>query len=308
MAYELLSNQSVAGNIGRIWSEELTAAIETLQNAGNNPDKAVHEVRKGMKKIRALLRLVRKSMGKELFARENVRYRNIGHMLSQVRDSAVMIKTLGKLKQANPRAMPATAYKNTLHKLSEKKAEAARSFFENNQSIPAVLSALKQAKEGQPEVPVSKESFAVFGDNIRKIYERGIQAYKHAGKQPSIDNFHELRKEVKILWYHTRLLRPVWPGFMEAYASQLGTLSELLGDDHDMGVLYEQIASGSLTFSRKATAAKMQTLIEDYRNTLQQQIHPLAKRVFAEEPEAFTGRLKRYWNIWRKEAAPEQTA
>jgi hypothetical protein len=88
---------------------------------------------------------------------------------------------------------------------------------------------------------------------------------------------------------------------MEAYASELGLLSELLGDDHDLGVLFEEIESGRLTFSRKATTDRILRAIEDQRNALQQKVHPLAKRVFAEEAQSYTNRLRLYWKIWRKE-------
>jgi CHAD domain-containing protein len=301
MAYELSNIESVAENIRRIWAEEISSALESLENPGSDREKAIHEVRKRVKKIRAVLRMVRKSMGNELFRQENNRYRSIGHMLSHVRDATVMIKTLDKLKQTDSKAIPKAAYNNVRKKLVNKQAEVSRSFFEEKKSVEEVLTAFKEAQQNQPELPITKDSFAVFATNLEQIYKQGKKAYAYASKKPSIDSFHELRKEVKILWYHTRILTPVWPGFLEAFASELGVLSELLGDDHDLGVLFEEIESGRLTFSRKATTGKIQHLIENHRQSLQQQVHPLAKRIFAEDAEDYTGRLKLYWKTWRKE-------
>lgn len=307
MGYELSKNESIAENIRRMWSQELSVAIETLENSGNEPDKAIHDVRKSIKKIRAVLRLVKHDMGKEMFGKENIRYRNIGHLLSHVRDATVMIKTLYKLRETNRRVIPRVAYTNAQKKLSARQVEISKHFFEDNQSIAAVLTALREAQQQQPQVSVSKESFSVFAVNIHQIYKRGKKAYAHASKQPSIDSFHELRKEVKVLWYHTRILKPAWPSIMESYATELGVLSELLGNDHDMGVLYEEIKSGRLSFGRKATASTILKLIESYRENLQQQLYPMARRVFAERAKDYTSRLKVYWTIWCKENMLEQT-
>jgi CHAD domain-containing protein len=303
MAYQLNRNESIAENIHRIWNEELSVAIDRLENPGNEQEKDIHEVRKSIKKIRAVLRLVRKSMGNELFGQENTRYRDIAHLLSHVRDATVMIKTLDKLKTADKKAIPVAAYNNAKKKLLAKQEEVSRTFFEENQSIAKVLSALKEAQQFQPQVS-TKDSFSVFATNINQIYIRGKKAYAYVRKKPGIDSFHELRKEVKNLWYHTRILTPLWPGGLKAYAAELGVLSELLGDDHDLGVLFEEIESGRLSFIRKATSDKILLLIEDHRSKIQQQVHPLAKRIFAEQAQDYTGRLKLYWKIWRKETDP----
>jgi CHAD domain-containing protein len=308
MGYELNINESVAENIRRIWAEELVSAIERLQNPGNDREKAVHEVRKGVKKIRAVLRLVRRGLGRELFGQENTRYRNIGHMLAHVRDSTVMIKTLDKIKISDSKAIPKAAYTNVRKKLVDKQAEVSRIFFDENKSIEEVLAAFREAQQNQPQVPITKDSFAVFATNIQQIYEQGKKAYVYASKNPSIDSFHELRKEVKNLWYHTRILKPIWPGFLEAYAAELGALSELLGDDHDLGILYEEIEGGRINFSRKATSDRVLHVIESHRQRLQEQVYPLAKRIFAEETEAYTGRLKLYWKIWRREGKAQLQA
>src|SRR5690349_10123617 len=101
MAYEIHREESIDGNINRILSEEVTAAIASLENPGQAKEETIHGVRKRIKKIRALFRLVRSELKTEVFKQENTRYRNIGHQLSHLRDATVMIKTLEKLRQTN---------------------------------------------------------------------------------------------------------------------------------------------------------------------------------------------------------------
>lgn len=304
MAYELTHSETVAENIKRIAGEELQGAILSLENPGNAPEEAIHDVRKRIKKIRAVFRLIRNELSNKVFKQENIRYRNIGHMMSHVRDATVMINTISRLKEIYPKAIPTAAYNKARQTLIQKQAQASRDFFEEKNAIQQVLNALYEARDKGPDFAFKRNSFAVFSINLKEIYERGIQAYNFALINPSIDSYHELRKEVKNLWYHTRILTPLWPGIFQALARELGTLAELLGDDHDLGVLFGEIESGRLPFSRKATAAKMLSLIHEQRSNLQQQVYPTGKRIFAEKPDDFVGRYRLYWNIWRRENNP----
>src|SRR3712207_6183684 len=94
MGYELTSAEPLANNVSRILNEELSEAIASLQNPGDQREETIHSVRKRIKKIRALFRLVRSELDDELFNQENIRYRDIGNKLSHLRDATVMIKTL----------------------------------------------------------------------------------------------------------------------------------------------------------------------------------------------------------------------
>jgi hypothetical protein len=105
--------------------------------------------------------------------------------------------------------------------------------------------------------------------------------------------------------YHTRLLQPVWPGLFEAYEHELGVLAELLGEDHDLGVLADEIESGRLGGGDETGNAQLVALLHEERENLQRQFYPLAQRLFAEKASDFVGRYRLYWRIWRGEAQTE---
>ena len=73
VGYALVREESVGNTIRRILAEEASASIATLENIGHNQEETVHTVRKRLKKIRALLRLVRSEIGAQSFGRENIR-------------------------------------------------------------------------------------------------------------------------------------------------------------------------------------------------------------------------------------------
>ena len=57
----------------------------------------MHEARKDMKKLRALLRLARGELGEEIFGRENACFRDAARELAGTRDADVMLETLDAL-------------------------------------------------------------------------------------------------------------------------------------------------------------------------------------------------------------------
>src|SRR3712207_612439 len=141
MAYELVKQEALAASINRIFEEEIAASIATLENPGDSKEEAIHSVRKHIKKIRALLRLVKNQLDTATFKQENIRYRNISHLLSHLRDATVMIQTLTKLKQAYPNQISPTAYRKARKTLVERQNQASKAFFEEGNNIEQVLRA-----------------------------------------------------------------------------------------------------------------------------------------------------------------------
>jgi len=84
--------------------------LQTAQATSGNQDEAVHHVRTSLKKMRALLRLVRDDINGEVFAQENLGFRDAGRHLSAVRDAAVMIETFDTLVQQFSVSLTAEAF------------------------------------------------------------------------------------------------------------------------------------------------------------------------------------------------------
>ena len=113
MAYRLKNKESISTEIKRIACEQTDKAIENLTTeiriaSDNNTDwsadtniveerqEAIHDVRKRIKKIRAVIRLVRDDLGKEIYQQENHCFRDAGRRLSEVRDAQVLLETFNK--------------------------------------------------------------------------------------------------------------------------------------------------------------------------------------------------------------------
>ncbi len=98
MAYALEVSETVADGLKRVALEQLDQALASARNPGMERDEAVHDVRKCMKKLRALLRLAREELGEEVFKRENACFRESAQRLSGLREAAVRMATAEKLQ------------------------------------------------------------------------------------------------------------------------------------------------------------------------------------------------------------------
>ena len=80
-SYRLLDGESLPDGMARVARGRIGHALGQLNN-GDDPDKAVHEARKDMKKLRAVLRLTRPELGGKIYRRENTRFRDVALSLS----------------------------------------------------------------------------------------------------------------------------------------------------------------------------------------------------------------------------------
>ena len=69
MAFRLKKNEGASVGARRIAREEIEEAIELTGDSDSA--EAVPEIRKRLKKVRAVVRLVRGELGEEIFRREN---------------------------------------------------------------------------------------------------------------------------------------------------------------------------------------------------------------------------------------------
>src|SRR5260370_7407926 len=98
MAYRLKHGESVPEGVKRIAREEIRAAVQYLRGKGGiSRDEAIHEARKSIKKVRALLRLVRPELG-EFYESESARLRDAVRKLSQILDLAPLTPPFTQLK------------------------------------------------------------------------------------------------------------------------------------------------------------------------------------------------------------------
>jgi CHAD domain-containing protein len=280
-AYRIDPDQPLPDELARVARGRIEHALdELLGETDSTPEEAVHEARKDMKKLRALLRLARGELGKEVFARENAFFRDAARELAGVRDADVMLETLAKLDLKDG----ATELRRRLeaHRVHDGAGDRAAA------SLRAVAQ-LEEALTRVREWPLERDSFDAIGAGLERSYRRGRSDLLDVRAEPGTDALHEWRKRVKGLWYHHTLLRKLWTPVMTSVADEAHELADLLGDDHDLAVLSEWASLNGCAQPGLSAA------VERRRSELQEHALKLGARLYAEKPGAYRRRLERLW-------------
>src|SRR5688572_929056 len=97
MTYRFKLQEPVAQGVRRIGLEQIDVAIAKLGGKDDIPA-GIHDARRCLKRLRALLRLIRPGLTDAVYRREAERLVGTGKLLSGARDLFVMQQTLAKLE------------------------------------------------------------------------------------------------------------------------------------------------------------------------------------------------------------------
>jgi CHAD domain-containing protein len=271
MTFELQRQESLRKGLRRIVQEQLQGVLNQPRQLAR--DEAVHDARKRLKRVRALLQLVRSVVKKSRYRNEDDAFRDIARPLSEVRDAQVLLETLAKVDQDD--AVAAVYEELTARK---------RSLDEQNflDSAAASIRETLPRASAWTDVP---NRWASVGKGLRRTYRRAHRAYADAVREPTIGKRHEWRKQIKYLRYQLEFLRPLRPKSLDKLVVQAEKLGELLGDDHDLALLEQTLP----------VDAPILAAIDRRRDDLLQESCALAKRFFRDSPKEFERRIKRFW-------------
>lgn len=301
MGYQLKHKENLGEGLKRISKEQLEKAIHNIDNADQIEHKVVHDVRKRFKKIRAVIRLIRDNLGNKLYQEENSFYRDLGRELSEIRDSVSAVNIAQKLKGKYEGKINNRETDALINELEIRKNELSLKFFNKEDSLGKVRSELEKRRDMIDQWP-KIDSFADIQSNFKRVYKRGYKAIDVAYQDPTIENFHELRKRVKYLWYHFRILRTMWPKVMNAWRKELDVMGDYLGDDHDLGVLLMDIKDKDNPLYH-VYSYQLEEKITDYRNQLEESAYPLGKKLYTDKPKVMVSRLNNYWKSYEHEVS-----
>jgi CHAD domain-containing protein len=302
VAFQLKADERVSEGIKRIARGQIDKALEGLRGrTGAEPEEVVHDARKRFKKVRALLRLVRGGIGRRIYDREDVRFRDAGRLLSEVRDAGVLVGALDRLAEGlgDPDGLRALA--GVREALLVFKRAVGRRVLDEEDARRVVVATVREARKRLKDWDLDEDGWPALEDGLRWIYKRGSQAFGAATDQPSVAALHRWRKRVKDLRYAAAILRPVRPGFLEDLEGQAHRLADVLGDDHDLAVLREVLADPTREIGDVATVGPILTQIDGRRAELQRDAFELGRLVYRDRPKVFVPRLGAYWRAWRSE-------
>jgi len=303
MADCLTKGEPVDADIRRIMLELVDEAVAALRGGEGSAHKGIHKARKDCKRLRAVLRLVRTDIGGQRFRAENVFVRDAQRLISAVRDTAAIIETLDDLAAHYERELEPQAFAELRRVLVERCREIEARQIVHADTPAQVAGLLEDRRERFAALPLRHGDFRVLRGGLKRIYRDGRRALAGLDRDSSPHALHEWRKQVKYLWSALRVVEPAWPGPLKSLGKELKCLADRLGTHHDLTVLRDIAAAED--FGATAASALV-ALIDRRRRELEEEVRPLGRRIYADRPRVFIGRMEAWWDAWQ--AAPHAEA
>jgi CHAD domain-containing protein len=223
----------------------------------------VHEVRKALKRLRALARLAREELGPEVRRSENIAFRDAGRRLADARDAEVLLQTFDALVQDGAFA----GLRRELHALAIRSAARDRSA-----DITAVAETATQARERIESWPLTDDRDPL-RRGFKRIRRRARRAYRAAAAKPDDARLHELRKRTKDLRHAAEILG------RDKVARRAHKLGDRLGDDHDLATLLDASRRHPAALTQQDRAL-FERLVQRRREALQRDALERARRLY----------------------------
>jgi CHAD domain-containing protein len=292
MPFCIKRKESVTKAVRRLCCERLNDALALLDQ-GNHFD-TVHEVRKEIKKLRAVLRLVRSGISETTYGEATGCLRDAAGQLQAMRDAQVRLTALENLARRSNGQIP----RRSLPKIQDALQRNCRA---EERKLGATLDSVKQvllgARQQLGTLKVKPDNWKAVGPGLKRIYRSGRKALALAEREPSPKHFHEWRKRVKDLASQLRLVCPTRPrNKLKPRTDELDHLGDILGDDHDLFML-RRFVGEQLKQSREK--GPLEKVIAERQKELRFEALKLGASFYTKRPNRFCRQIGEGWKRWR---------
>jgi CHAD domain-containing protein len=251
---------------------------------------AVHEVRKALKRWRALLRLLGRPLGDQADQMRN-EARELMRGIADARDVQAALDALSDLRKADLPLSP-TSVETMRARLTEKRdAAEARAFTKTMRD--RLSRYFDYATLSLERWPLKAIDFDIVTDGLTSTYRRARQLLPDGWSDAEAEHLHDLRRRVVEHRHQMDLVEPLWPRLGKVWAEEAQRLRNRLGSCQDLAVLTE------LTTPHQMLApwrSRLAPLIAARRGAHLKTAQRLAGRLFAEKPKAFRQRIAALWS------------
>jgi CHAD domain-containing protein len=281
MAFVLKRRKSVANQLRHLVAQQLGGAVEGFSNS-TSLEKAVHDARKRVKKVRAVLRVLHDSLGSH-YRTENERLRRVSHRLASWRDADAIGETLQKLRGRYPRVITSRITREMARGIEGHNHQAGA---RGRRQIDLAAGELGRTSKSLPDRIRTAARFKAVRRGVTRGWRRAGQAMESLDVSSDAAQFHLWRRRVKDHWYQMRLMAARVPA-ARTRARTLKKLERWLGDDHNLAMLRAAILAAPSRFGGARTTDIVLGCIVKYQAWLRARCLKLGRRVFAKKPATF---------------------
>ena len=250
----------------------------------------VHEVRKALKRWRALLRLLARPLGEQADQMRG-EARELMRALSGARDAQSALDALHDLRKTDMPLSPKSV-ETIRQRLTEiRDAAEATSFTKTTRD--RLSRYLDYAMLALERWPLKAIDFDTVADGLTATYRRARQLLPDSWRDAEAEHLHDLRRRVVEHRHQMDLIEPLWPRLGQVWAQEAQRLRDQLGACQNLVML------SNFTGPHQPLApwrSRLAPVIDARRAAHLKTAARLAGRLFAEKPKAFRRRIAALWS------------
>jgi CHAD domain-containing protein len=292
--------------VKRVTMEQLELAAAGFFGGDLTLGGAVHESRKSVKKVRALLRLVRGELPENIYEFEDNSLRNTARLLSEIRSAQGVLNAAVSIQGLYGGLLAVGTFADLVERLSRRRDLTELRAVEDPNLVGRVVRSLERAYHRYGSWPTDPEAREVYGVGIRDSFDAvgpGLKTTYDSGRHTMVQayqrgehgDFHEWRKRVKDMRHQMEFLAPLWPEVVVGTAMTLDRLGHILGEDNDLAELVSLLRDRPDLCPDPPERSLFRALANQRRGELQVAAEILGRRVYAEQPKSLTSRFGEYW-------------
>ncbi len=238
MGFRLKAGESPSKGIRRVVKAQIEKAIEAVAKPSPSTfDEQIHRARRCFKRIRATLKVARPGLSKQAYRRENERFRDIGRILSPMRDVAALNEAFHALIDRFGDQGQPHEFETVLHALDSQERTIDEVLSNNEKQLHKLGRELEEARAGLDAWITSQLDWNSVEAGFRQVFKSARNAFKTAQECPADPQLHEWRKRVKDLGFALELLDLRNNRIAPAVREQAEALGKTLGHDRDLAML-----------------------------------------------------------------------
>jgi len=277
--------------------EDTIYGMDLVEGHITDPSRTVHDTRKTIKRIRALLKMIRDGSGYGFYFRENRFFRDLSRRMAPARDSCVLLETLGFLEKKYPGRLKKAGLNILRDHLTGRMEAHLMQLTKSPEGFPFISGELENALQRINETLSISDEFDSIGTGIGRIYRRARNCLLDLDQEPRMELLHEYRKNCRYLQFQIELIQSIFPAVLKAYSSGINDHTEVLGKIRDyqrFEVYLENNVPGVLPAPELALILDA---VKHQRSKAMNGLFPKARILFAEKSGAFLDRIHLYWNV-----------
>jgi CHAD domain-containing protein len=300
VAFRLRRSHSIDRDVRRIADHQLQLAIVGMRTVGTRTrDASVHEARRRIKKVRALVLLVGPAL-EGPHRRTRRRLRTVTRLLGVITDADAVIDTVGRLGRRYPGELPRRMLASIRKELVRRCGRIDRRVAATH-GLRACARIVRAERRRVRDWRLKEHGFGAVATGLEKSVFRAARAMTRAAAHPTAHNVHAWRRCVKVHWFQVRLLEGRCGDALAAWEHDLELLDGYLGEYHDSALLQRVLVTEPL-LGRQETARALR-LLRRYQHEIRREAQRLAAQIYEETPRQFVKRVKRLWRSADKAGA-----